>query len=219
MDCKPGSVRSGVATRAAKIIHLGAALPRRSSALTRALCAGPCGPMQSGGRPVQCPYSSLLREGLASPPVTRLSRVGSYPTISTLPGSRAYGASATRPGTIGTRRPRCPSIVLRRCDFCCAFPRVAPGRCYRLPCPVEPGLSSRGRCVSAGDLPSTSGRRTLIVVRAERLPIGDVGDVARISPVDADRQLAIRIRFGALPSPDVREASGSSLRQEGNADF
>ena len=33
----------------------------------------------------QCPYSSLLPEGLASPPVTRLSRVGSYPTISPLP--------------------------------------------------------------------------------------------------------------------------------------
>ena len=36
-------------------------------------------------RPLRCPYVSLLREGLASPPVTRLSRVGSYPTISTLP--------------------------------------------------------------------------------------------------------------------------------------
>ena len=32
-----------------------------------------------------CPYSSLLREGFASPPVTRLSRVSSYLTISTLP--------------------------------------------------------------------------------------------------------------------------------------
>ena len=37
------------------------------------------------GHPRQHPYSSLLREGLASPPVTRLSRVGSYPTISPLP--------------------------------------------------------------------------------------------------------------------------------------
>jgi hypothetical protein len=37
------------------------------------------------GRPRRHPYSSLLREGLATPPVTRLSRVGSYPTISTLP--------------------------------------------------------------------------------------------------------------------------------------
>ena len=41
--------------------------------------------MLRAGRPRQCPYSSLLREGLAPPPVTRLSRVGSYPTISTLP--------------------------------------------------------------------------------------------------------------------------------------
>jgi len=37
------------------------------------------------GHPRQRPYSSLLRKGLASPPVTRLSRVGSYPTISPLP--------------------------------------------------------------------------------------------------------------------------------------
>ena len=37
------------------------------------------------GHPRQRAYSSLLREGLATPPVTRLSRVGSYPTISPLP--------------------------------------------------------------------------------------------------------------------------------------
>ncbi len=37
------------------------------------------------GRPRQHPYSSSLREGFASPPVTRQSRVGSYPTFSPLP--------------------------------------------------------------------------------------------------------------------------------------
>src|SRR5215510_2440340 len=37
------------------------------------------------GRPSWCPYSSLLREGFASPPVTRLSRVSSYLTFSPLP--------------------------------------------------------------------------------------------------------------------------------------
>ena len=48
----------------------------------------------------RCPYSSLLREGLAPPPVTRLSRVGSYPTISPLPvppratSQRPAGSSA-----------------------------------------------------------------------------------------------------------------------------
>ncbi len=50
----------------------------------------------------------------------------------------------------------------RRCHFCCAFPRVAPGRCCRSPCPVEPGLSSRGRCLSAGDPPSTSSTRAIL---------------------------------------------------------
>ena len=48
--------------------------------------------------------------------------------------------------------------ALRRYHFCCAFPRVAPGRCYRLPCPLEPGLSSRARFLCTGDLPSTFGR-------------------------------------------------------------
>jgi hypothetical protein len=43
------------------------------------------------------PYSSLLREGLASPPVTRLSRVGSYPTISPLP-VRVGACALTRSG-------------------------------------------------------------------------------------------------------------------------
>ena len=60
------------------------------------------------------------------------------------------------------RSPHRPSLrsndALRRCYFCCAFPRVTPGRCYRLPCPMEPGLSSRVRCVYAGDLPSTFGQ-------------------------------------------------------------
>ncbi len=37
------------------------------------------------GRSRRRPYLSLLREGFASPPVTRLSRVGSYPTFSPLP--------------------------------------------------------------------------------------------------------------------------------------
>jgi len=88
--------RAAVAAGPVKIIPLGAALPRRSSTLTRALR-----PLRRAsdwtGRPRQCPYSSLLREGLASPPVTRLSRVGSYPTISTLPGGRQAPATPPRP--------------------------------------------------------------------------------------------------------------------------
>lgn len=31
----------------------------------------------------------------------------------------------------------------RRSAFCCTCPGLATGRCYRPPCPVEPGLSSR----------------------------------------------------------------------------
>ncbi len=76
--------RLPVARKPARIIHLGAALLRRSSTLTRTL-APTSRPVLRAGHPRQRPYSSLLREGLAPPPVTRLSRVGSYPTISTLP--------------------------------------------------------------------------------------------------------------------------------------
>ena len=90
VNCKPGSVpEAAVARRRAKAIPLGDALLRRSSALTRMPRPRARRP---GGRltcrraaPHRHPYSSLLREGLASPPVTRLSRVGSYPTISPLP--------------------------------------------------------------------------------------------------------------------------------------
>src|SRR5262247_12792 len=64
------------------IIRLGAALLRRSSALTRALALRR---VLRTSSPRQRAYSSLLREGLAPPPVTRQSRVGSYPTISPLP--------------------------------------------------------------------------------------------------------------------------------------
>jgi hypothetical protein len=69
------------------------------------------------GRPQRCPYLSLLREGLAPPPVTRLSRVGPYPTFSPLPVPLP-GVTSRTPGLVGHRR----------CGFCCAFPRVTPGR-------------------------------------------------------------------------------------------
>ena len=67
------------------------------------------------GHPQQRPYSSLLREGLAPPPVTRLSRVGSYPTISPLPvppprprlangGSMAIGGVVSAALSLGSPR-------------------------------------------------------------------------------------------------------------------
>ena len=110
---KPGFVPSPRCRVRVKIIPLGRPLLVGSSTLTRT----PRQDLRLGDRadsPKRCPYSSLLREGLASPPVTRLSRVGSYPTISTLPVP-ILGAS--------------PRAGHRRCNFCCAFPRVSSGRC------------------------------------------------------------------------------------------
>ena len=139
----------------ARIIHLGDTLLRRSSALTRTLTPGSRRRLRTG-RPRQRPYSSLLREGLAPPPVTRPSRVGSYPTISPLP---VPAPSEESPGH-------------RRCGFCGAFPRVTPGRRYRPPCPVEPGLSSRGP-QPAGGPPSASGTR-------EGYPMGRKAAIFRV---------------------------------------
>ncbi len=78
-----------------RIIPLGAPLPARSSALTRTP-ATDCLAARSiaaGGPPLLRPYLSLLRKGFTSPPVARLSRVGSYPTISPLPPRRRPRAS------------------------------------------------------------------------------------------------------------------------------
>ena len=98
--------RSGVAPRTEKIIPLGDALPRRSSALTRALLPADAGRL--GGPPSSVPLFELApgRACLAAghPAVAR----GLLPHDFTLAGEG------------------CPS--LRRCDFCCAFPRVTPGR-------------------------------------------------------------------------------------------
>ena len=69
-------------------------------------------------RPQRHPYSSLLREGLASSPVTRLSRVGSYPTISPLPGEREALATP-----LGPEVDRCSSAV----SFLLRFPSGHPG--------------------------------------------------------------------------------------------
>ena len=85
VGCKPGPVPTPVTRKPARIIHLGGALLCRSSALTRTPRTRLAAQTASGGPSSRCPYLSLLREGLAPPPVTRLSRVGSYPTFSTLP--------------------------------------------------------------------------------------------------------------------------------------
>ncbi len=98
----------GVSPSLVRIIHLGDALPRRSSALTRALAPSPAHASrrvraeERFGRVtlLQRPYSSLLPEGLASPPVARLSRVGSYPTISPLPVRGGHTAHRAIGGVI-----------------------------------------------------------------------------------------------------------------------
>jgi len=117
VGCKPGPVLARGYPRASEDHssrrRIAAALEHSTRTLGRS--GEPLRP--SGGPPSQRPYSRLLREGLAPPPVTRLSRVGSYPTISTLPVPPPRDPLVTR-GFIGHRR----------CGFCCAFPRVTPGR-------------------------------------------------------------------------------------------
>ncbi len=124
--------RRRVTPAKALVIPLGRPLLAGSSTLTRTPRHGRCHDDRAD-RSRRCPYSSLLREGLAPPPVTRLSRVGSYPTFSPLP---------PRPRTSGGRP----------CVFCGTFPGVTPGGRYPPPCPVEPGLSSPGTRVPAAIL-------------------------------------------------------------------
>ncbi len=84
MDCKPGSVPE---TEVAGEDH--SSRPAVTDGLERS------DPDTDGrrfrsrparaGHPPPRPYLSLLQEGFTPPPVTWLSRVGSYPTISPLP--------------------------------------------------------------------------------------------------------------------------------------
>jgi hypothetical protein len=160
-----------------KVIPLGRPLLAGSSTLTRT------SPRSRGrgvraDRPRRCPYSSLLREGLAPPPVTRLSRVGSYPTISPLPVPRPHEETHGH----------------RRCRFCGAFPRVTPGRCYRPPCPAEPGLSSRERSMFTSDLPAAFGGPAHPIAS---IALGNVGSLRN------------RSRTGRAPAGWTGSASGS----------
>ena len=99
--------RSDVAAQEEKIIPLGAALPRRSSTLTRVLrpaCAG-----RLGGPPSTVPLFELAPG--------RACLAAGHPAVAR--GLLPHDFTLTVEGG--------PS--LRRCDFCCAFPRVTPGRC------------------------------------------------------------------------------------------
>ena len=115
--------------------------------------AGPVATNRSGtraSRPRRRPYSSLLREGLASPPVTRLSRVGSYPTISPLP------VPPPRSSHRGPR-PHRPSAV----SFLLRFPSGRPGSplATSLLCGARTFLPRNGVCPPAIPRPPPVGRQ------------------------------------------------------------
>ena len=97
VDCKPGSVPL-------TLLHVSSKDHSSRPAVTRGLehsDPDTAAPPRRRGRVVRAghsrryPYLSLLREGFTSPPVTRLSRVGSYPTFSPLP-PRSRGAEVGR---------------------------------------------------------------------------------------------------------------------------
>jgi hypothetical protein len=165
--------RRAVARPPVRIIHLGDALPRRSSTLTRALAPLPA----RASRGVRA-GERFGRVTLYSAPIRACSRKGLPRRRS--PGCRAW-ALTPRFHPYLCERGRGPPRH-RRCNFCCAFPRVTPGRCCRLPHPMEPGLSSRGRFVSAGDPPSTSSAASLAGrphrgrLAQKRTPLGESGN-------------------------------------------
>ena len=112
--------RRRVAAAPVGIIHLGVALLRRSSALTRALTLPV--PERTGGAS-DGPSSTvrlfeLAPGGACPPPVTRQSRVGSYPTISPLPVPPPRAVPLT-----ASRRAHQPSAVC----FLLRFPSGHPG--------------------------------------------------------------------------------------------
>src|SRR5579859_340805 len=131
-------------SRGAAIIHLGLPLPAASCGLPASI--GRAALDRSRREPL-VPLLTLLRVGFTKPPQSPAALVVSYTTVSPLPPRCARGRSV----------------------FCGTVPRVAPGRRYRPPCPVEPGPSSPGlrlarppgRLTHAQDTPgrSTSAQR------------------------------------------------------------
>ena len=152
MDCKPGSVPTPGCPRAAKIIPLG----RRVAASARALSPG---------------HRSGREAGRSSGPLSSVSLFELAPGRACLAAGHPAVARGLLPHDF-TLTVRGLPLAIGGVDFCCAFPRVTPGRCYRPPCPVEPGLSSRERCVFTGDLPATSGGRIQSLRRNGRVGSG-----------------------------------------------
>ena len=116
---KPGSVVGNHSSGMHVAVHL--ERPTRERAR-----AARCRSEQAPADPF--PYLALLRAGFAVPCL--------------LPGTRCALTAPFHP---------CQSqadLRLRRFAFCCTFRGLAPPRRYLAPCPMEPGLSSRGRTAS-----------------------------------------------------------------------
>src|SRR5690348_1376213 len=107
----------------AAVIHLGLPLPAASCGLPASI--GRAALDRSRREPL-APLLTLLRVGFTEPPQSPAALVVSYTTVSPL-----------------------PRLTPGRSVFCGTVPRVAPGRRYRPPCPVEPGPSSPGRARTA----------------------------------------------------------------------
>jgi hypothetical protein len=87
--------------------------------------------------PGRRPFSTLLRVGFTEPHRSPGALVVSYTTVSPSPAADRW-----------------------RSVLCGTVPRVAPGRCWRPPCPVEPGRSSATGSPPPTRPPSRLVRRT-----------------------------------------------------------
>jgi len=127
--CRPGSVHPR--ERGPAAIHLGLPLPAASCGLPASIGRAALKRSRRSRAPEGAwALVTLLRVGFTEPPGSLRALVVSYTTVSPLP--RAW----PKPGP-------------GRSVLCGTVPRVTPGRCYRPPCPVEPGPSSPGHARTA----------------------------------------------------------------------
>jgi len=177
-------------SRGAAIIHLGLPLPAASCGLPASI--GRAALNRSRREPV-APLLTLLRVGFTEPPQSPAVLVVSYTTVSPL-----------------------PPLARGRSVFCGTVPRVAPGRRYRPPCPVEPGPSSPGlrparppgRLTQAQDTPRVSVSAWL----TEPAPANAASDsIAAVIPRPAGRArpcAPVTARFRPRPGPIIPNGRG-----------
>src|SRR3954467_13407232 len=111
---------------------------RTSRPVSRVLCTRPEG--RAGDHPSRPAVADRLQRS-----TRELGRAALERSLSDLaPGGvcRATRVTPDAGGLLHHRFTLTSSHATRRSDFCGTFPRVPSGRCYRPPCPVEPGLSS-----------------------------------------------------------------------------